>query len=79
MRTLSPRETLIAGGSAVVLAACSSGTSTSGPGGRLVDAADPAIERRDALRRKPAAAARCRRGRSVIAPALAVSAPRSVT
>jgi FtsP/CotA-like multicopper oxidase with cupredoxin domain len=46
---------LIAGGSAVVLAACGSGNSSSGSGGRLVDAADPAIERRDASRRKPGA------------------------
>ena len=56
MRMLSRREMLIAGGSVLVLAACGSGTTTSGPGGSLVDAADPAIERRDALRRKPGAA-----------------------
>jgi len=47
---------LIAGGSALVLVACGSGTTSSGPGGRLVDAADPSVERRDALRRKPGAA-----------------------
>ena len=56
MRVLSRREMLIAGGSALVLAACGSGATSSGPGGRLVDAVDPAIERRDALRRKPGAA-----------------------
>ena len=46
---------LIAGGSALVLAACGSGGSASGSGGRLVDATDPAIERRDSRRRKPGA------------------------
>jgi len=56
MRMLSRREMLIAGGSALVLVACGSGTTSSGPGGRLVDAADPSVERRDALRRKPGAA-----------------------
>jgi len=55
MRMLSRREMLIAGGSALVLVACGAGTTTSGPGGSLVQAADPAIERRDALRRKPGA------------------------
>jgi FtsP/CotA-like multicopper oxidase with cupredoxin domain len=55
MRMLSRRQVLVAGGSALVLAACGSGTTTTGPGGRLVDAADPAIERRDALRRKSGA------------------------
>lgn len=56
MRTLSRREMLIAGSSALVLAACSSGGSSSDLGGAAVDASDPAIERRDALRRKPGAA-----------------------
>ena len=56
MRMLSRREMLIAGGSALVLVACGSGTTASGPGGSLVDAADPSIERRDALRRRPGAA-----------------------
>jgi FtsP/CotA-like multicopper oxidase with cupredoxin domain len=55
MRMMSRREMLIAGGSALVLAACSSGGSTSGPGGAVVEPADPAIERRDALRRKTGA------------------------
>jgi FtsP/CotA-like multicopper oxidase with cupredoxin domain len=55
MRMLSRREVLIAGGGALVLAACGSGTTTSAPGGRLVDGADPAVERRDSLRRKPGA------------------------
>ena len=39
-----------------MLAACGSGTTSSSRGGRLVEATDPAIERRDALRRKPGAA-----------------------
>ncbi len=56
MRMMSRREMLIAGGGVLVLAACGSGTTTTGPGGRLVGAADPAVERRDALRRKPGAA-----------------------
>ncbi len=57
MRILSRRELLIAGGSALVLVACGSGTTaSSGAGGRLVEAADPAIERRDARRRTPGAA-----------------------
>ena len=56
MRMLSRREMLIAGGSALVLAACGSGATTSGSGGGPVDAADPAIERRDVLRRKSGAA-----------------------
>ncbi|MEO6158745.1 MAG: multicopper oxidase family protein, partial [Ilumatobacteraceae bacterium] len=57
MRMLSRREMLIAGGSALVLVACGSGTAaSSGAGGRLVEAADPAIERRDARRRKQGAA-----------------------
>ncbi len=56
MRMLSRREMVIAGGSALVLVACGSGTTASGPGGSLVNAADPAIEGRDALRRKPGAA-----------------------
>ena len=55
MRMLSRREMLIAGGSALVLAACGSGTTSSEPAGRLVDATDPSIERRDALRRRAGA------------------------
>lgn len=55
MRMMSRREMLLAGGSALVLAACSSGGSTSGPGGAAVEPADPAVERRDALRRRAGA------------------------
>ncbi len=55
MQLLSRREMLIAGGGMLVLAACGSASSTSGPGGVSVEASDPAIERRDALRRQPGA------------------------
>jgi FtsP/CotA-like multicopper oxidase with cupredoxin domain len=53
MRMLSRREVLIAGGGALVLAAC--GGSSNGVGGSLVSATDPAVERRDALRRRAGA------------------------
>lgn len=58
MRVVSRREVLIAGGSALLLAACGGSASSSGsnPGGRLVGATDPAIERRDAQRRVAGAA-----------------------
>ncbi|MEO8264242.1 MAG: multicopper oxidase family protein [Ilumatobacteraceae bacterium] len=55
MRMLSRREMLIAGGSALVLTACGSESSASRPQGRLVAASDPAVERRDDLRRKAGA------------------------
>ena len=55
MRVLSRRELLIMGGSAAVLAACSSGSSSSPTastlGGSPIGPTDPAVERRDALRR----------------------------
>ncbi|MDO8364075.1 MAG: multicopper oxidase family protein [Actinomycetota bacterium] len=59
MRTWSRREVLIAGGGALVLAACSDGSSaqpspTALPGA-LVGPTDPAVERRDALRRRAGA------------------------
>ena len=53
MRMLSRREVLIAGGGALVLAAC--GGSSNGVGGSLVSATDPAVERRDSLRRRAGA------------------------
>ncbi len=56
MRTWSRRELLVAGGGAFVLAACGSGTSAPALLGRAaVGPADSAVERRDALRRKPSA------------------------
>ena len=64
MRMWSRREMLIAGGTTLALAACSSGSVTSGSGAApstvvvgsgLVLPGDPAVERRDALRRKAGA------------------------
>ena len=54
MRMLSRREVLIAGGGALVLAAC--GGSSNGVRGSSVSPTDPAVERRDALRRRLSAA-----------------------
>ncbi|MCC6434375.1 MAG: multicopper oxidase family protein [Acidimicrobiales bacterium] len=53
MRMLSRREVLIAGGGALVLAAC--GGSSTGQREALVSATDPAVEQRDALRRRAGA------------------------
>lgn len=50
MKVWSRRELLIAGGSVLFLAAC--GSNVSSGGGSLVGSTDPAVERREALRRK---------------------------
>ncbi|MFN0091588.1 MAG: multicopper oxidase family protein, partial [Acidimicrobiales bacterium] len=68
MRVLSRREVLIAGGGALVLAAC--GGSSKGPGAAVVSATDPAVEQRDALRR--------RAGASTVS-ATVIAAPTSVS
>jgi FtsP/CotA-like multicopper oxidase with cupredoxin domain len=59
MNTWSRRQVLLGGGGALVLAACSSSGSSSSSGSvagdTLVGSSDPAVERRDALRRKAGA------------------------
>ena len=50
MRMLSRREVLIAGGGALLVTA--SGGSKGGVSGSMVPATDPAVEQRDALRRR---------------------------
>ena len=56
LRMISRREMLIVGGGALVLAACSSGTSSSPSIARsIVGPTDPAVERRDVLRHKTGA------------------------
>lgn len=54
MRVLSRRQLLVAGGSVLLLAACGSNGSSTDKS--LVGPTDPAVERRDALRRKAGAA-----------------------
>ena len=53
---LSRRRLLIVGGGAIVVASCGSETATKPLKGRAVGADDPAVERRDALRRTEGAA-----------------------
>jgi FtsP/CotA-like multicopper oxidase with cupredoxin domain len=54
MRVWSRRELLVTGGGVLVLAAC--GAKSSSSGGAAVSPTDPAVERRDAQRRKAGAA-----------------------
>jgi len=55
MNGLSRRDLLVMGSSALVLAACR-GVSSGSAGSKLVGSSDPAVEARDALRRKAGAA-----------------------
>lgn len=50
MKVWSRRELLVAGGSVLLLAAC--GSNIQSAGGSLIGSTDPAVERRDALRRQ---------------------------